>query len=384
MDYSELNRTELLQALRSRGYPAPAVGWKEEKLAEMLRLIDAGGIPTPGAMTLIDRHRGRIVDWAIENWPKIYNQVSCPLQEAGCGRCSDLRVVSCLVHNNHVFDVTREVLMAAAKWSDIIRLVVEGKTKETIVMLEGLSKLKLIDNRPTRTSLTKVVAAALDLGTQSGCKPFNSYIQMTLDSVEPAVSEFTKDLKLEEIIAKLIPVLKGSVAPATQSEPEDDDEIQAESGEEDEEPQGYFPGVSDDDAPLGPDQDATRFLKNGGGKQGKAAETPKANAGKPSSAAEPPKEPESTSEVSSTTEAPTAHPEPVDDRLVMADALSAIATGLGQMAMGIMRIAEHFAGENGLDRGAVARAVDPTSGTNPPESGDIFFEDDPTDDGFAS
>ncbi|NMC34642.1 MAG: hypothetical protein GYA36_19645 [Veillonellaceae bacterium] len=378
MSEGELNRTELLQILRSRGISHPALTKTREQLVDIVRAAEEA----TGAndfVSRIDRYRLAIMTWAADRWSKIYNQVSCPLQDDGCGSCTDFRVVSCLIHNSHAFDVTKEVQMGT--WGDAIKLIVQKKNTEAAALLGEAMAKPLAADKPTMSALAKIAKAAMDLKTNGKAESVTHYFDLKMKDCPPAVADFLKGKEPGQILADVVTLLGGGNGKAVSDPPP-----AASEGEPVREEEAYFPGVEvDNDEPLKPGQDAGKFVKGAEAKPTEsepqtapqATEKPLERASAPLQVASSPTASVPKTPVSEVTEQARAEELAIAD---IARGLHLVSQGFETLAAGITLLFTEvpMKAPVAATPPQPARALDiPASPSTPkPSEGDIFFEDD--------
>ena len=386
MSEGELNRTELLQILRSRGISHPALTKTREQLVDVVRATE-GATGADDFVSRIDRYRPAIMAWAADRWSKIYNQVSCPLQDDGCGGCTDFRVVSCLIHNSHAFDVTKEVQMGT--WGDAIKLIVQKKNAEAAVLLGEAMAKPLAADKPTMSALAKIAKAAMDLKTNGKAESVTHYFDLKVKDCPPAVADFLKGKEPGQILADVVTLLGGNGKAVSDPPPA------ASTGELVREEEAYFPGVEvEAGEPLKPGQDAGKFVK------GTEPKTPESVPQAAPQATEKPLE--RASEVPqplppSTTSAPeTPVSEATEQAMAKELAIDGIVRGLRMVSQGFEILASGLTllfaelptvttpAPMAVAATPPPRAMDVTEPPKTkPSEGDIFFEDDEVGDESA-
>lgn len=290
-DLNEFNDTELRAVLREQGLRLPY--YVERQTME--DILAPGPASSDVDVTLepclIESWRYYIMDWAAKNWEDVYYQVECPLQQDGCVTCPDFTVVSCLVHNRHVFNLEKEVEPMPMSWTAMMVSLNKSERTQAAAILRENAKEKHDDTRANRLALMKVATAAFDLANGLPTKPVTAYMSLTQATFPPEVKGLADDgaTSIPAVLNALADLLEsGSTAPAAPSNTEEKKpEKKAKPAEK--KPEPYYPGVQDasavtskssddddddddddapappkpvsDDAPLPPKQDAAKFAK---------------------------------------------------------------------------------------------------------------------------
>jgi len=280
----DLNTTELRSLVRRAGVPVPYY----ETRARLETLYEEGPEPSGylhGPMNLIDAHRWAILEWAAAHWDEIYYQINCPLKDEGCTSCPDFTVVSCLIHNRHIFSIGKEQNEMNLTIPGILVKLSEGDKTDTAGLMRELAKERVTDSPGTRLALMKLTRATFDVIGNGTMSPVTDYLGMSKKDMPANVVNFATEGTPPEVLNNLADVLvagRASSKPTSTEKPaEAEKPSRGKTGNKDEKP--YFPGVSeakdvpgkrftdddddddDDDAPASslprPGQDASQFAK---------------------------------------------------------------------------------------------------------------------------
>ena len=211
MRSSELNVTELWSYLEACGVHLPR-GTDRERLVEAIVALPADG-PRAYQPTRIDLYRWEIISWAIRVWPRIYDQVSCPLSKGGCFTCSDFRVVGCLVNNPHVFDVSKKE-MEMANWGKILVTCVSGDLAKAGPLLKAEALEPLPEDGPAKAIVYRIAEALLDRVIGGAVQPVPYYTAKGMTKEElPRAWVFMASKTLPQALLGLAEVADGRIGP---------------------------------------------------------------------------------------------------------------------------------------------------------------------------
>jgi hypothetical protein len=288
-DLNRLNDSELRVLVR-------AMGWRIAYFTSRQVLEDIlNGREPPEQPSLVEWRRYEIMDWTAKHWEDIFFQVGCPLQVDGCVVCPDFTVVSCLVHNRHIFNLEKEAQIMSMSWTAMLVSLTKSDRAQASSILREAAKEAPAEGNANRVALMKVAMAVFDLANGVPPKPVTFYMGLRKETCTPDAVGLVEDKSatLGSILQSLADLLDSGSGPAKTEKPAEEKKTEGKKGEGKKD-ESYYPAVtdaghvsgkasgSDDDdddddddeppktaetsAPLPPQQDATQFAKKGKGK----------------------------------------------------------------------------------------------------------------------